>query len=281
MVNFYIIFIFSVLFSIYNKNFMKYKTTKEELEKIVLNSLSIADVCRELNIVPVGGNYKTVKSKILLWNIDISHFTGQGWNVGKKYKQVKRNIPLIEILIENSTYTSNLQIKNRLFIEGYKEKKCDKCGLIKWLGEEISLELHHKNGNNLDHRIENIEILCPNCHSQTDHFRGGNIKSAKNKLKKQEFDDFKDFKFDETVYEKDKTTGIKKKINFCSCGVKINRNSKQCMSCKHINNRKVERPELSVLLDDIKKIGYRGTGEKYGVSDNAIRKWIKNYEKQN
>ena len=247
---------------------MKY--IKEEFEKIVKNSLSIADVCRSLNIVPIGGNYKTVKSKLLLWNIDISHFTGQGWNVGKRFKPFKKKMLLDEILVENSTYTNTNNLRNKLFNEGYKEKRCEKCGLTEWLGIEISLELHHKNGNNLDHRIENLIILCPNCHSQTHHFRGGNIKSAKNEFRKQEFNNFKDFKNEEVL-----KINKQKKLHLCTCGNKMNRKAKHCKNCYSIKQRKVDRPELSILLNDVNKLGYCGTGEKYGVSDNTIRKWIK------
>ena len=259
--------------SIYNKNIMRYKVNQEEFEKIIKECLSIADVCRKLNLVAVGGNYKTINSKIKLWNIDISHFTGQGWNVGMRYKAVKKNIPLYEILVENSTYTNTNTLKKRLFKEGIREKKCEICRLTEWLGIEISLELHHKNGNNLDRRDDNNLILCPNCHSQTDHFRGGNIKSAVNEYKKQEFDKYKDQPKQEII-EFDKILK-QKKIHYCSCGNVMNRKAKQCMNCYTIKQRKVERPELNILLDDVKQLGYRGTGKKYGVSDNSIKKWIK------
>ena len=67
---------------------------KEEIEKIIKNNLSIASVCRDIGIRPVGGNYKTVHYYIDLYNIDISHFTGKAWNVGTRYRQIKKSIPL-------------------------------------------------------------------------------------------------------------------------------------------------------------------------------------------
>ena len=97
---------------------MKYTTTKEELEKIVKESLSIADICRALNIRPIGGNYRTIKSKLLKWNINTSHFTGAAWNVGNRFKPFRKTIPLSEILIENSTYINNGSLKKRLIKEG-------------------------------------------------------------------------------------------------------------------------------------------------------------------
>lgn len=151
------------------------KKSKEEYEQAAKNALSIAQMCRNLGIKPIGGNYRVVKKAIAEYNIDTSHFTGQGWNVGLKFKP-NSSLPLKEILVEDSNYQS-YKLKFKLFEQGVKEKRCECCGRTEWNGKEIPLELHHKNGNNRDNRIENIEILCPNCHAQTDNYRGRN-KSA-------------------------------------------------------------------------------------------------------
>jgi Zn finger protein HypA/HybF involved in hydrogenase expression len=166
---------------------MRYKTTKEQMEEIVKNSLSIADVCRALNISAIGGNYKTIKSKLILWDINTEHFTGAAWNIGDKFKPFGKVIPLSEILVENSTYTNNAKLKERLIKAGLKEDKCEECGLFEWRGKKLSIELHHDNGNNRDQRLENLKMLCPNCHSQTDTFRKGNNKSAVNELRKEKY----------------------------------------------------------------------------------------------
>lgn len=155
---------------------MRYKHTKEELELHIKDCLSISQLCRKLGIIPKGGNYKTLKSKIRKWKLDISHFTGQGWNVGDRYKDIKRKIPLNEILVENSTYTNSNLLKNRLLKENLKEYKCECCKLTEWMGQPIKLELHHRNGDNFNHLLENLELLCPNCHSYTHNYRGKNIK---------------------------------------------------------------------------------------------------------
>ena len=73
--------------------------------------------------------------------------------------------------VQNSTY----HLKERLLKEGVKECKCECCGNTKWMGEPIALELHHVNGVKDDLRIENLQILCPNCHAFTDNYRGRNI----------------------------------------------------------------------------------------------------------
>lgn len=82
-----------------------------------------------------------------------------------------------DVLVENSKFTNDY-VKKILFDEKLKDYKCDICGLEKWLEKDINLELHHINGNSSDHRSENLQLLCPNCHSQTDNFRGRNIKKV-------------------------------------------------------------------------------------------------------
>lgn len=144
---------------------MKY--TKEQLEVAVKESLSIASVCRKVGIKPKGANYGTIRLKLERFEIDFSHFTGQAWNVGERFREFGKKYPLSEILVENSTYRSNERLKIRLVKEGLKENECEKCGIDSWLSEPLSLHLDHINGDHRDNRIENLRFLCPNCHSQT------------------------------------------------------------------------------------------------------------------
>lgn len=146
------------------------KYNKETLEPIVETSLSIAEVCRRLEIRPVGGNYKTLKKYFTLLEIDTSHFTGQGWNSGDRYKNFGKTCSLEEIMIENSTYTNNSRLKDKLFSAKLKENKCEICGLNDWNNKPIVIHLDHINGNNMDNRLVNLRMLCPNCHSQTETY---------------------------------------------------------------------------------------------------------------
>ena len=82
-----------------------------------------------------------------------------------------------EILKEDSIYQS-YKLAKRLIKEGIKEYKCECCNLSKWQNKPIPLELHHINGIHSDNRLENLQLLCPNCHALTDSYRGKNIKKC-------------------------------------------------------------------------------------------------------
>ena len=151
---------------------MKNKKTRVEIESAAAKSSSIAGVCRLLKLVPSGGNYRIIHNAIEKYKIDTSHFTGQGWNINLKFKPFEGK-KIEEILVENSTYQS-YKLKKRLIAEGIKKSVCESCGQSEWLKQPIPLELHHINGNNSDNRLENLRLLCPNCHALTDSYRGKN-----------------------------------------------------------------------------------------------------------
>ena len=149
-------------------------STDAEFRQAVAESLSVRQVLGRIGLVPAGGNYKTANTRIKLLRLDTSHFTGAGWNVGNRYRSFGRKAALEEILVENSTYAFTHGLRGRLLKEGWKQHKCEHCGLMEWCGQPIPLELHHANGTNNDHRITNLQLLCPNCHAQTKNYRGKN-----------------------------------------------------------------------------------------------------------
>ena len=150
----------------------RYTYSEQELREAVKTSTSIRQVLDKLNIVPAGGNYQTTNRRIQNLGIDTSHFTGQAWNKGKVIGP-KRDIK--EYLRENSVVQS-FRLKNRLLAEGLKQHKCECCGITEWNGQPAPIELDHINGNHHDNRLENLRILCPNCHAQTDTYRSKNRK---------------------------------------------------------------------------------------------------------
>ncbi|WP_210518411.1 HNH endonuclease signature motif containing protein [Hymenobacter terricola] len=147
-------------------------STDDEFRAAVAASLSVRQVLGRIGLVPAGGNYKTVPGRIAKLGLDTGHFTGAAWNKGPRYQAFGKCAPLAEILVENSTYNFTHGLKKRLIKEQAKEHRCEECGLNEWRGLLIPLELHHCNGVNNDHRLINLQLLCPNCHAQTNSYRG-------------------------------------------------------------------------------------------------------------
>jgi hypothetical protein len=138
--------------------------------EIIKNSINYVDVCRNLKLSTTMGNRQTIKKYIKIYKCDISHFRN-----GMKTPSAKKN--LSEILVENSTYIYTTNLKERLYKEGLKERKCELCGQgEEWDGKHMSLILDHINGINDDNRIENLRIVCPNCNATLDTHGGKNIK---------------------------------------------------------------------------------------------------------
>lgn len=151
----------------------------KELKEALESSRSVRQALIKVGLKPAGANYATIYKIIAEMNIDITHMTGQGWNKGDIMGLSKLNTrPLDEILVENSTYTNTNQIRKRLVSASLKEYACENCGLEQWNGQKISLELNHINGDRFDHRLENLQLLCPNCHAQTPNYRGRNMKNG-------------------------------------------------------------------------------------------------------
>lgn len=149
----------------------------QELIDAVENSYSIRSVIIKLRLIPAGGNYDQVNERIKQLGLNTSHFTGMGWNVGLKFVP-NPMLPLDQVLVIGRRCQSH-SLKKRLFIAGLKDRKCELCGWAeKSIDGRIPVELDHINGDHSDNRIENLRILCPNCHSLQPTHRGRNKKVA-------------------------------------------------------------------------------------------------------
>lgn len=146
----------------------KVKYTKELLEDKVKDCYSFAELCRRLGLKPEGSNPKTVRKKMDEFGVDYSHFTGKVWRENPKNPVYREKY--FPRLCEHSSLSSS-NAKNLLYRLGIKKNECEICKITKWQGNPITCELHHINGDPTDNRIENLQILCPNCHSQTENFR--------------------------------------------------------------------------------------------------------------
>lgn len=151
--------------------------TDEQLVIAVANSRSIRAVINELGLLPAGGNYVQVKARIEALGIDILHFTGKRWNQGTMYHTKSR--PVLTSLLVKGSVVQSYKLKKRLYEEGVKDQKCELCGWCETsIDGRIPLELDHINGEHSDNRIENLRVLCPNCHSLQPTHRGKNKRVA-------------------------------------------------------------------------------------------------------
>lgn len=151
--------------------------TKEWLEELCKDSYSYAEVLTKAGRKQGGGTQATLKKKIELFGIDISHFTGQRWHESPNQQEnhtSREKYTLNEVFVKNSPVTQKV-------LRGYVERhnlipyKCQKCECDgNWQGGKISLEIDHIDGDNTNNEITNLRYLCPNCHALTDTYRGKN-----------------------------------------------------------------------------------------------------------
>ena len=147
----------------------KKKYTKEILENVAKECTSIRQMLQKFGLKETGGNYSEMKERCKKFDVDISHFTGQGWNkLG--HPNFGNNIDLEKRFTKHDRRINADKTKKILLNHKLKEYKCEICGCKDWLGKPITLQLHHINGDGTDDRLENLQLLCPNCHSQTDSY---------------------------------------------------------------------------------------------------------------
>lgn len=236
--------------------------TDAELIFAVTNSNNIADVLKHLNLGYYGGNYRTINNSIKRLSISLEHFTGKKNKVG----QINKKFSLEEIMIENSFYTSISTLKRRLLKDKILECKCVECGVTDtYNNKPIVLHLDHINGISNDHRIENLRLLCPNCHSQTDTYAGKNIKTNRKII----------------VPKPAMPRESKRKNNKCiEC--QIHCRGKRCKKCSELHivrHKKIEWPSIEILLKKLEITPFTTLAKELGVSDNAIRGHIKRHKK--
>src|SRR5262245_13664105 len=138
------------------------------LARAVAGSYSIREALAKLGLVPAGGNYETFKKTIREFGIDTSHFTGQGHLRGRTHNYSTRSLRTI---LTRGKLENTFRLKRRLISEGVKPHRCECCGLTEWLGQQVPLELHHKDGDRTNNRLCNLRLVCPNCHALTDNYR--------------------------------------------------------------------------------------------------------------
>ncbi|HEY8638228.1 MAG TPA: hypothetical protein VIL64_03215 [Solirubrobacteraceae bacterium] len=198
-----------------------------------------------------------LKKWLATWGIPTEHFDPYRF---RRPSVVSK--PLEEVLVEHSDY-SRTTLKKRLFAEGLKDRTCEICGQGEaWRGRHMSLVLDHVNGVADDNRLGNLQIVCANCAATLDTHCG--------KMNRRVFD-----------------------IARCDgCGNEYRPTRQEQRFCRvqcswrwrsgrpNPASRRVSRPPYATLTREIRALGWSGTGRRYGVSDNAVRKWVRQYERE-
>ncbi|MDC1282481.1 HNH endonuclease [bacterium] len=143
------------------------KHSDKEIIEICNDALTMSRAAAEL-----GMHFNTFKRHATRLGVYKPNQSGKGTN--KRHNGSK--IELTSILEGNHPSYQTNKLRIRLIKEGIKNHECECCGLTKWLDNPISLELDHIDGNRFNHKLSNLRIVCPNCHSQTSTYRGKNIR---------------------------------------------------------------------------------------------------------
>lgn len=217
-----------------------------EFKELVANSFCYSDIVRAFNFGKVGGNIKTIKSRIADLGLDISHF-GNPAVIANSYRVLSEKAAIDKWFIKTPhKIFCNRSIKCYIKKFNLLKYECSTngCGVnTTWLGSELILQLDHIDGDRSNNVLGNLRYLCPNCHSQTPTYAGRSLK-------------------------------IRHECTSCG-GVKQTKNSENCASCAAmINSRMKFDPTFDELHRQvcIDKIPFTALGKEYGVSDNAVRK---------
>jgi len=212
-----------------------------DIKNIIKTSKTVREALSKLNKNDASQNYKWFNKYVKENNIDTSHFLSKSEFVKLMRKEDKLKKLNNDFVFSEHTKVARSAVKSRIISENLIPYECNFCkNKGEWRNTKISLVLDHINGINYDNRLENLRFLCPNCNSTLEtHCRG-----HKGLIKKD-----------------------------------ISKKPRQLTLNSRANLRKVVRPDRLTLEKDVELLGYVGTGKKYGVSDNAVRKWMKTYQK--
>lgn len=133
------------------------KWTDNDLTEAVRISRSISEVLRKIGLKTAGGSHRNIEDNIARLQLDCSHFTGQKWSSGLFLK-------------EYNNYKGSENCRKKLLNE--RGNQCEGCQRKTWNKQPIMVELHHIDGDHRNNHKENLLLMCPNCHSQTDNWKG-------------------------------------------------------------------------------------------------------------
>jgi hypothetical protein len=223
------------------------RISDKDFAAVVAQSTSLAQVLRSTRKTVTGGAYQWARRRIEKLNLSTSHFTGQAWSRG----QILRKSPKAA----NPTFFSRSKILRRMRLDGVPYE-CSVCRISEWNGKKLPLHIDHTDGDRSNNEPDNVRLICPNCHSQCD--TSTSSRSTSYELWSRPVLD-----------EKAPDEESEDPVPFCMTEARKEAYAKR---------RTTLRPTLDVLLCEVEELGFSAVGRKYGVSDNAIRKWIKHYQ---
>ena len=233
--------------------------SESDARAAVAESLSWSAALRALGYESKGHNIRTLQRWAKTWGISTDHFDP---NAVRSLASAARARPLEEVMVENSTYPRG-KLKRRLYAAALKQRVCELCGQGEsWHGRRMTLVLDHINGVSNDHRLENLQIVCPNCAATLDTHCGRNIPQERTCPGCGQC-------FAPTTMQH----------RYCSQACWGTVYSERLRGIPQPHLRKVERPSYEQLMEDVRTMSMLAVGRKYGVSDNAVRKWIRWYER--
>jgi hypothetical protein len=230
-----------------------------EARKAIAASRSWSEALRRLGMCHTGGAHAVLKKYAALWEIPTGHFDPYASLRGGG---ASRRRPLDEILVEGSTFSRN-HLKERLYEGGLKQPVCELCGQGQvWRGAVMGMILDHINGVSNDHRLENLRVVCPNCAATLDTHCARSRRVVRSEQKC--------LRCGACFLPKSASQ------RYCSreCGTRWDRSG-----VPRPGARRVDRPPYPQLMREVRALGFCATARRYGVSDNAIRKWIRAYER--
>jgi hypothetical protein len=235
--------------------------SEDEARAAIVSSTNYSQALRKLGMRPAGGNHETLRRYAeQVWKISTAHFDPHAARREALARANPRR-PIEEFLVEGSA-CCRTSLKKRLLREGLKQPICELCGQGEiWRGRRMSLILDHINGVGDDNRIENLRMVCPNCAATLDTHCARKLRLPPRECARCG-----------VVFQPNRS-----KRRYCSsaCGSRWDRSH---LAGPRPDRRKVERPPYDQLVAEIQATNYCAVGRKYGVSDNAIRKWIRAYE---
>ncbi len=218
---------------------------RDDLNQIIINATTFAEIMRNLCLPVRGKMGSTLKKKLLSAGYNLNHLTG--------IPKTKKNKKTLEEYLLKGTTIKSCKLKNLLLKHGLKQNKCEICGIETWNNQPLIMQLHHIDGDSTNNTLENLQMICPNCHSQTDNYCGKNINIV-NKIQK---------------------------VYICPVcgGEKRTKNSECCFECRKKLSRGCDVPSK----DELKQYVLRGLsneniGKIYNVSRTTIKRWKLRYD---